>query len=92
MFLYQVCGIRYSAKSTMSAHIQVKDESSTIQVELNTSELAELEALANRVYARQQSALIEKMQKPLETNLLAAPVSDIVDADFSEVKDDEVLF
>lgn len=88
MFLYQVFGTRYSAKSTMTANIQVKDESSSIQVDLNAQEIADLEALANRVYARHQAALIEKMRKPLETNLLAAPTSGIIDADFAEVNDD----
>lgn len=85
MFIHQISGHRWSAKGELTSFVTVKDETTSIQVELSSEEKAELEALAERVFARHQAGLAAKMAQPLETNLLAPPEAPIEEADFDEV-------
>ena len=84
MKLYNITAYAYSTRIEATAHF--KSDGAQVSVEFDPAEIAELEALCARVYARHQIKLIEELSKPLETNLLAAPApSPIQDADFSEV-------
>jgi len=71
MFLYQIHANRWSATAALSGSITVKDEATSVQIELTPDEAAELDGFGSRVFARQQNALIAQMRKPLETALLA---------------------
>lgn len=86
MHLYQIHAVRYSATSKLEGSVTVKDTSTQTVIQLSAEEAAEFEAVANRVFLRHQSALVAKMQLPLETNLLTAPKAPLIeDADFTEV-------
>lgn len=85
MYLYQISGYRYSPKGSMSVTVVVKDDATSIQCEMNEAEIAEFEALGQRVFERHQIALANKMTQPLETNLLAAPAAPVIeDGEFSD--------
>lgn len=83
MYIHTVYLSSYSAGSPLTGNITIRDESSKFELEFSLEDCDEIRAIGEKAFKRHQTTLISKLSRPLETNLLPAPI--IEDADFSEV-------
>ena len=83
MYIHTVYLSNYSASSALTGNITIRDDISKFEITFTPEDCAEIASIGERAFKRHQADLINKLSRPLETNLLSAPA--VEDADFSEV-------